>query len=238
MQVSMIELTDLEVCYGPVKAVRGVTMTVRPGSITSLVGANGAGKSTILKAITGLVPISGGSARVSGTDIAGRKASEIVRLGVALSPEGRRILPHLTVLENLRLGAFTRRDAAAVKKDLERVYSFFPVLAERPNELGGALSGGQQQMLAIGRALMAHPSILLLDEPSLGLAPIIVQGIARIVRQLASEGVTILLVEQNARMALSLASYAYVLETGKIVLEGPGKELLHNDYVIKSYLGG
>ncbi len=236
--MSTIELTDLEVRYGPVKAVRGVTMTVRAGSITSLVGANGAGKSTILKAIMGLVPISRGSVRVDGTSIAGRRAPDVVRLGIATSPEGRRILPQLTVMENLKLGAFARRDAAGVKKDLERVYSFFPVLAERPNELGGALSGGQQQMLAIGRALMAHPSVLLLDEPSLGLAPIVVQGIARIVRQLASEGVTVLLVEQNARMALSLASHAYVLETGRIVLEGPGKELLHNEYVIKSYLGG
>lgn len=238
MHVNIIEIVNMDVRYGPVRAVNGITMNVKRGSITSLVGANGAGKSTVLKAIMGLVPVAGGEVRVLGEDITKLKPHEIVRLGVAWSPEGRRILPELTVLENLKLGAYVRRDAAGIKQDLERVYSFFPMLAERPNELGGSLSGGQQQMLALGRALMARPQVLLLDEPSLGLAPTIIQDIARIIRQLASEGVTILLVEQQSRMALSLASYAYVLETGNIVLEGRGTELLHNDYVIKSYLGG
>jgi len=238
MHVNIIEIVNMDVRYGPVRAVNRITMNVKRGSITSLVGANGAGKSTVLKAIMGLVPVAGGEVRVLGEDITKLKPHEIVRLGVAWSPEGRRILPELTVLENLKLGAYVRRDAAGIKQDLERVYSFFPMLAERPNELGGSLSGGQQQMLALGRALMARPQVLLLDEPSLGLAPTIIQDIARIIRQLASEGVTILLVEQQSRMALSLASYAYVLETGNIVLEGRGTELLHNDYVIKSYLGG
>ena len=238
MHVNIIEIVNMDVRYGPVRAVNGITMNVKRGSITSLVGANGAGKSTVLKAIMGLVPVAGGEGRVLGEDITKLKPHEIVRLGVAWSPEGRRILPELTVLENLKLGAYVRRDAAGIKQDLERVYSFFPMLAEGPNELGGSLSGGQQQMLALGRALMARPQVLLLDEPSLGLAPTIIQDIARIIRQLASEGVTILLVEQQSRMALSLASYAYVLETGNIVLEGRGTELLHNDYVIKSYLGG
>ena len=234
----MLELVNVNVNYGQTQALKGINLLAEEGSIIALVGPNAAGKTTTLKAITGLKPITSGEIHLRGQRIDQRDTSEIIRQGIALSPEGRRVFPELTVVENLRLGAYLRNNRREIKQDIERVYGYFPVLKMRERQIAGTLSGGEQQMLAIGRALMAKPSYLLLDEPSLGLAPLIVKSIAMIIKQINGAGVAIILVEQNARMALRLAEYAYVLESGQMTLEGKAEELLHNDYVRKAYLGG
>ena len=234
----MLELVNVNVNYGQTQALKGIYLSAKEGSIVALVGPNAAGKTTTLKAITGLKPITSGEIHLRGQRIDHLDTSEVIRQGIALSPEGRRVFPELTVLENLRLGAYLRNNRQEIRQDVERVYGYFPVLKMRERQISGTLSGGEQQMLAIGRALMAKPSYLLLDEPSLGLAPLVVKNIAVIIKQINGAGVSIILVEQNARMALRLAEYAYVLESGQIALEGKAEELLHNDYVRKAYLGG
>ncbi len=234
----MLELVNVNVNYGQTQALKGINLSAKEGTIIALVGPNAAGKTTTLKAITGLKPITSGEIHLQGQRIDQIDTSEIIRQGIALSPEGRRVFPELTVLENLRLGAYLRNNRREIRQDVERVYGYFPVLKIRERQISGTLSGGEQQMLAIGRALMAKPSYLLLDEPSLGLAPLIVKSIAVIIKQINGAGVSIILVEQNARMALRLAEYAYVLESGQMALEGKAEELLHNDYVRKAYLGG
>lgn len=240
----MLEIRDLHVRYGGIQAVQGVSLDIRRGSIVTLIGANGAGKSSIIRSIAGLNKnISGdivltrreGDAPVS---LMGLKPEDMVRRGISLSPEGRRILPHLTVEENLRLGAYSRSDREGIEEDLDWVYTLFPRLQERNWQKGGTLSGGEQQMLAVGRALMSRPDLLMLDEPSLGLAPLLVQEIFAIIRRINAEGKTVLLVEQNAFAALSVAHYAYILEVGRVVLEGPGRELLEDPKVKEAYLGG
>jgi len=234
----MLALEGLVARYGPVTALAGVSLTVESAEFVCLIGANGAGKSTTLKAISGLVPAAAGRIRFDGQDIAGLPAQEILRRGIAHCPEGRRVFPYMTVDENLAMGAYLRRDHAAVAADLERVFAHFPILAERRRQPAGTLSGGEQQMLAIGRALMARPRLILFDEPSLGLAPTIVEAVFSIIAGIQREGTTVLMVEQNAYMALTLASRAYVLETGRIVLEGPAHALAENEHVRKAYLGG
>jgi branched-chain amino acid transport system ATP-binding protein len=234
----LLELVNVNVNYGQTQALKGINLSAKEGSIVALVGPNAAGKTTTLKAITGLKPITSGEIRLRGQRIDHLDTSEVIRQGIALSPEGRRVFPELTVLENLRLGAYLRNNRQEIREDIERVYGYFPVLKMRARQISGTLSGGEQQMLAIGRALMAKPKYLLLDEPSLGLAPLVVKSIAVIIKQINGAGVSIILVEQNARMALRLAEYAYVLESGQMTLEGKAEELLHNDYVRKAYLGG
>lgn len=240
----MLEIRDLHVRYGGIQAVQGASLQIRRGSIVTLVGANGAGKSSIIRSIAGLNKgVSGeilltpheGDAPVS---LMGLKPEDMVRRGIALSPEGRRILPHLTVEENLQLGAYSRKDRDGIAADLQWVYSLFPRLQERHWQKGGTLSGGEQQMLAVGRALMSRPDLLMLDEPSLGLAPLLVQEIFAIIKRINAEGKTVLLVEQNAFAALSVAHYTYILEVGRVVLEGTGRELLENPRVKEAYLGG
>jgi len=233
----MLEVEGLRVSYGAVEAVKGLDLEVRPGEIVALIGANGAGKSTTLMAISGATAPSSGTIRFRGTAIEGRAASEIVRLGIAHVPEGRRIFKRLTVLENLQAGAFTRRDRREIDASLDRIFGYFPTLSDRRRQLGCTLSGGEQQMLAIGRALMASPALLLLDEPSLGLAPLMVERIFEIIRSIHRSGTTMLLVEQNARTALGLADRAYVVETGRIVLHGPASALLDDPKVRTAYLG-
>ena len=233
----MLEVRDLDVQYGAIKALTGVSITVEKGQIVTLIGANGAGKSTTLRALSGLVAPTRGSITLDGRSLVGLKAHEIVRLGMSHAPEGRGIFPNLTVRDNLELGAYTRRDKAGVAADLERQVGRFPRLGERIGQLAGTLSGGEQQMLAVARALMARPRLLLLDEPSLGLAPQIVQTIFRIIREINADGVTILLVEQNARMALSIAHHGYVLETGHIKMSDTAAKLAASDEVRKAYLG-
>ncbi len=234
----MLELVNVNVNYGQTQALKGINLSAKEGSIVALVGPNAAGKTTTLKAITGLKPITSGEIHLRGQRIDQLDTSEVIRQGIALSPEGRRVFPELTVLENLRLGAYLRNNRQEIREDIARVYGYFPVLKMRERQISGTLSGGEQQMLAIGRALMAKPGYLLLDEPSLGLAPLVVKSIAVIIKQINGAGVSIILVEQNARMALRLAEYAYVLESGQMTLEGKAEELLHNDYVRKAYLGG
>jgi branched-chain amino acid transport system ATP-binding protein len=234
----LLELVKVEVNYGQTQALKGITLSAREGSIVALVGPNAAGKTTTLKAITGLKPIASGEIHFRGRRIDRLDTSEIIRQGIALSPEGRRVFADLGVLENLRLGAYLRKKRQEVREDIDRVYGYFPVLKKREKQIAGTLSGGEQQMLAIGRALMAKPKYLLLDEPSLGLAPLVVKSIAEIIKQISGAGMSIILVEQNARMALRLSEYAYVLESGLVALEGKAEELLHNDYVRKAYLGG
>jgi branched-chain amino acid transport system ATP-binding protein len=234
----LLELVNVNVNYGQTQALKDISLSAKEGSIVALVGPNAAGKTTTLKAITGLKPITSGEIHLRGQRIDHLDTSEVIRRGIALSPEGRRVFPELTVLENLRLGAYLRNNRQEIRQDVERVYGYFPVLKMRARQISGTLSGGEQQMLAIGRALMAKPSYLLLDEPSLGLAPLVVKSIAVIIKQINGAGVSIILVEQNARMALRLAEYAYVLESGQMALEGRAEELLHNDYVRKAYLGG
>jgi branched-chain amino acid transport system ATP-binding protein len=236
--MNLLELVDVKVNYGQTQALRAVNLSVKEGSIVALIGPNAAGKTTTLKAIIGLTPIASGEIRFLGERIDRLDTSEIIRQGIALSPEGRRLFPDLTVLENLHLGAYLRRNKAEIREDMESVYGYFPVLSERTKQIAGSLSGGEQQMLAIGRALMAKPKCLLLDEPSLGVAPLVVKGIGEIIKRINADGVSIVLVEQNARMALRLVEYAYVLESGQIALEGPAADLLHNDYVRRAYLGG
>jgi branched-chain amino acid transport system ATP-binding protein len=233
----MLSISDLQVKYGAIQALKGVTLEVQPGEIVSIIGANGAGKSTLLRSISGIVPVSGGSIRYEGREISRVPAHQIVRLGLIHVPEGRRIFTDMSVYENLLMGAFTRKDTN-LQPFLEHVYSIFPRLKERLSQRAGTLSGGEQQMLAIGRALMAKPRLLMLDEPSLGLAPFLVKEIFNIIRRINEEGVPILLVEQNAHMALEIAQRGYVLETGKVVLADEAKNLLQNPAVREAYLGG
>ena len=233
----MLELTDVHTYYGNIRALRGLSLSVQRGEIVTLIGANGAGKTTTLKTILGTVPARRGDVTFDGRRLNGLATDRIVRLGIAQSPEGRRIFPRMSVLENLELGAFVRPDRDGIAADLERVFALFPRLRERLTQKGGTLSGGEQQMLAMGRALMARPGLLLLDEPSMGLSPILVEAIFRIVQDINRQGTTILLVEQNARMALRVAHRGYVIQTGRIVLQDTGTELLRSDLVRKSYLG-
>jgi branched-chain amino acid transport system ATP-binding protein len=233
----MLKVQQLSAHYGGIHALQGIELEVPDGSIVSLIGANGAGKSTTLKSIVGLVKPSGGSVTWNGERLTGLPTKDIVSRGVCLVPEGRRVFPNLTVLENLTLGAYSRSDKAGIAADRTKVLDLFPRLAERAKQKAGTLSGGEQQMLAVGRALMTRPKILMMDEPSLGLAPLIVKMIFDIVRTINAEGVTVLLIEQNAKAALEIANYAYVLETGRITLHGPGKALLENDGVRRAYLG-
>jgi branched-chain amino acid transport system ATP-binding protein len=233
----MLEVAGIDTFHGNIQALRGVSLCVAEGEIVSLIGSNGAGKTTTLMSISGVTPPRSGTVRFAGADITRLPVEKIVTLGVTQVPEGRMIFPRLTVLENLMMGAYPRRDKKGVAGDIEHVYELFPVLLERRYQLGGTLSGGEQQMLAIGRALMARPKLLLLDEPSLGLAPLFVEHIFSIIKRLNRDGATILLVEQNAQMALQIADRGYVLETGRIVLEGNASELLENPQVRAAYLG-
>lgn len=232
----MLELRDVQVSYGMIEALKGITLTIGQGEIVALIGANGAGKSTTLMSISGVTGLRSGAISYDGAELSGLRAHEIVQLGISQVPEGRRIFPRMTVRENLEMGAFTR-NMADHAHGLERVFSMFPMLAERSGQLGGTLSGGEQQMLAIGRALMSGPKLLLLDEPSLGLAPIIVNRIFRIIKDINEQGMTVLLVEQNAKAALRLAHRAYVLETGKIVMQGKASVLENDPGIKKAYLG-
>jgi len=233
----LLEVNDINVYYGAIHALQGVSFHVNEGEIVTLIGANGAGKSTTLNTINGSLRSRTGHVKFKDQDISLTPPEEIVGKGIAHSPEGRKIFAPLTVLENLEMGAYLRNDKSEIKRTLERVYKSFPRIKERLGQLGGTLSGGEQQMLAMGRALMAQPSLLLLDEPSMGLSPILVEEIFNIILDINSQGVSILLVEQNAQMALSVAHRAYVLETGRVTLEGSGHELLHNPDVMKAYLG-
>jgi branched-chain amino acid transport system ATP-binding protein len=234
---AMLEVRDLEVSYGKIKAVKKINFAVEQGSIVTLIGTNGAGKTTTLRTISGLLRPSGGEVWFEGKRIDSTAAHQIVSLGLAHSPEGRRIFPRLTVEENLTLGAFARKDSAEVRKDLQAAYELFPILGERRKQPSGTFSGGEQQMLAMGRAMMSKPKLLMLDEPSMGLSPIMMQRIMSTVSELKRQGTTILLVEQNAQAALKLADQGYVLEVGKIVVSGTGRELMVNDKVRKAYLG-
>lgn len=233
----MLKIENLVVAYGGIEALKGISLEVEEGKIVTLVGANGAGKSTTLRTITGLVKPKSGTITYNGVNLLNMKTQDIVKLGITLVPEGRRIFPNLTVLENLKLGAYFRKDMDNIKRDLEWVYSLFPKLKERSWQMAGTLSGGEQQMLAVGRALMSKPKLLMMDEPSLGLAPLIVKEIFNIIKEIHNQGVTILLIEQNANAALHIADVGYVIETGIIKLKGEGKELLNNDEVRKAYLG-
>jgi branched-chain amino acid transport system ATP-binding protein len=234
---ALLEVEDLHVSYGAIEAVKGISFTVDEGQVVTLIGGNGAGKTTTLRTLSGLLKPTQGEVRFAGRNITGLPGHEVLRLGIAHAPEGRRIFGRMSIQENLDLGAYARSDGD-VAKDLDRVFELFPVLGERRGQNAGVLSGGEQQMLAIGRALMGRPRVLLLDEPSLGLAPLLVQEIFREIARINREdGTTILLVEQNAQAALSLADHGYVIETGRIVLDGPGAELLHDEGVRKAYLG-
>lgn len=233
----MLEIADIETFYGNIQALKGVSLRIGQGEIVTLIGANGAGKTTTLMSISGVTPTRKGAVRFLGEDITRLSTERIVSLGITQVPEGRMIFPRLTVKENLLMGAYLRRDRAGIREDEERVYTLFPVLRERRSQLGGTLSGGEQQMLAIGRALLARPKLLLLDEPSLGLAPLVVENIFEIIVQINAAGVTVLLVEQNAQMALQIAHRAYVLETGRVTLEGEARELLTDPKVRSAYLG-
>jgi branched-chain amino acid transport system ATP-binding protein len=235
--VALLELSGVDAFYGRVQALREVSVTVEQGEVVALIGSNGAGKTTTLRTISGLSHPPRGSIIFDGKDISATPAHEIVRLGICQSPEGRRLFPRMQVLDNLRMGAYTRKDAAGIAADLGRVYELFPRLKERSTQLAGTLSGGEQQMLAIGRALMARPKMLLLDEPSLGLAPILVETIFKIIVEINGQGTPVLLVEQNATKALEVAHRAYVLETGTIVKQGTGRELLDSPDVQRAYLG-
>ena len=235
MSEPILSIHDLKVNYGGIEAVKGISFDVPESSIITLIGSNGAGKSSTLRTIAGLVKPSGGKITFRGDDITGLDPTSIVKRGITLVPEGRKIFPDLTVLENLKMGAYLRNDD--ISGDIQWVYDLFPRLKERSWQAGGTLSGGEQQMLPVGRALMSRPKMIMMDEPSLGLAPLIVKGIFEIIREINNQGVTVLLIEQNANMALKTADFAYVLETGKITLSGPGSELLVNEDVKKAYLG-
>lgn len=234
----MLEVRDLHVYYGGIHALKGVSFSVAKGEIVTLIGANGAGKTTTLRTISGLLQPRKGSIVFEGTEISGSPAHAIAGMGIAHVPEGRRVFPEMTVLENLELGAYLRKDQDRIKKDLQWVFELFPRLSERKKQVAGTLSGGEQQMLAIGRGLMAAPKLLILDEPSMGLAPLLVREIFEIIEQINSAGMTILLVEQNAHMALSIADSAFVIENGQIVLHGPAAHVAADDQVRKAYLGG
>lgn len=235
MSEEVLKIADLQVSYGGIEAVRGISFDVKAGEIVTLIGANGAGKSSTLRTISGLVKPASGKVIFEGEDITGKDPTAIVSKGLMMVPEGRRIFPNLTVLENLKIGAYLRKDD--LESDIERVYGYFPRLRERSWQEGGTLSGGEQQMLAVGRALMGRPKLLMMDEPSLGLAPIVVQDIFEIIRQIHAAGTTVLLIEQNANMALHVADRAYVIENGMIAMEGTGKELLEDEKVRAAYLG-
>lgn len=235
--MAMLEIKDLKVSYGMIQAIKGISFEVNKGEVIALIGANGAGKTTILHTITGLLNADSGSVTYEGKDITRMPGHKIVSMGIAHVPEGRRVFANMTVLQNLKLGAYTRKDKAEIAETLEMVYTRFPRLKERKNQLAGTLSGGEQQMLAMGRALMSHPQIILMDEPSMGLSPIFVNEIFDIIEEVSKSGTTVLLVEQNAKKALSIADRAYVLETGNIVLDGKASELLNNDSIKKAYLG-
>ena len=232
-----LEIKDLHVSYGGIRALKGVDLTVEEGQIVTLIGANGAGKSTTLRAISGLQKPQSGSILYGGEELIGLPAKEIVRRGIIHVPEGRRVFPDMTVAENLKIGAFLRTDKGGIADDMDYVHSLFPRLKERSWQLAGTLSGGEQQMLAVGRALMSRPKVLMMDEPSLGLAPLIVKDIFSIIRRVNADGITVLLIEQNASAALRVADYGYVLETGTIALTGTGEELLRNESVREAYLG-
>ena len=233
----MLRLNEVWTYYGRISALKGVSLEVPEGAIVALLGANGAGKTTLLRTISGVVPAAKGSIQYMGKPIEKTAPDRIVKLGISQSPEGRQVFTDCTVLENLKLGAYTRRDKLKVKSDLEQVFEYFPRLRQRANQLAGTLSGGEQQMLAIGRALLSQPKLLLLDEPSLGLAPLLVKEIFQIIQDINRSGVTVLLVEQNAYLALNIAAFGYVLETGKVVLSGTGENLRQNEEVKHSYLG-
>jgi branched-chain amino acid transport system ATP-binding protein len=233
----LLEIDNITLLYGRIQALHGISLTVNEGEIVALIGANGAGKSTTMRAVSGLRPIAAGHIRFAGEDITKLRADLRTRRGISQAPEGRGIFPGMTVLENLEMGAYTRRDSAGIRSDLDRVYSLFPRLKERSRQAGGTLSGGEQQMLTIGRALMSRPKLMLLDEPSMGLAPMLIQQIFSIITEINQQGTTILLVEQNAQQALSRAHRAYVLETGRIVQSGTGADLLHDPAVKDAYLG-
>ena len=235
--MSMLEIKDLKVNYGGIEALKGISFHVEEGEIVTLIGANGAGKSTTLRSIMNVVKPASGAISFQGENITGKDTQKIVDRGIVLVPEGRRVFPNLTVLENLRIGAYLRTDKAGIDKDLHHVYSLFPRLEERHWQLAGTLSGGEQQMLAVGRALMAKPKVIMMDEPSLGLAPLVVKDIFSIIRRIHEEGVTVLLIEQNANAALKIANRGYVMETGRITLTGTGTELLSNESVREAYLG-
>ena len=234
---ALLELRGLQVSYGGIRAVRGIDLTVGQGELVCLIGANGAGKSTTLRAICGLAPLAGGEVLYDGKAIGGRKAHELVRQGLVMVPEGRGIFGQLTVEENLAMGAYVRRDAAQIRQDTERVFELFPRLAERRKQAAGTLSGGEQQMVAMGRAMIARPRLLLLDEPSMGLAPLMVEKVFEVVRMIAAEGVTILLIEQNAKLALENSHRGYVMESGQLTLSGVARDMLDDPKIRAAYLG-
>ena len=233
----MLSVKDLNVYYGVIQALKGISLNLNEGEIVALIGANGAGKSTTLKTISGIMHPREGSIEFNGVNITAKPAQDIVRMGIVHMPEGRKIFARMTVLENLFMGAFTVNDKVQINRDIQEMFTRFPRLAERKNQLGGTLSGGEQQMLTIARGLMSHPKLLLLDEPSMGLAPLLVEQIFEIIQTINEQGTTILLVEQNAQMALAVSDRAYVIETGTITIEGNGDDLLKNDSVVKAYLG-
>lgn len=235
--MAMLKVENLEVYYGMIQAIKGISFEVNEGEVIALIGANGAGKTTILHTITGLVDAKAGSIHFQGVDLTKTPAHKIVSMGMAHVPEGRRIFQELTVLENLKLGAYTRSSKSEIEETIQMVYGKFPRLEERKHQIAGTLSGGEQQMLAMGRALMSHPKIILMDEPSMGLSPLYVSEIFKIIEEISASGTTVLLVEQNAKKALSIANRGYVLETGKIVLEGKAKDLINDDAIKKAYLG-
>jgi len=234
----MLVIDGIVTHYGPVEALKGISLEVQPGEIVTLIGANGAGKTTTLRTLSGLVRPTRGSIQYEGRELTTAPPERIVEMGIAHVPEGRRVFPMMSVVENLEMGAFTRKDKAGIREDMERVFELFPRLAERRNQLAGTMSGGEQQMLAIGRALMTRPKLLLLDEPSMGLAPLIVENIFEIIQEINAQGTTVLLVEQNAHMALSIAHKGYVMETGRIVLSDTAAALMKNEDVRRAYLGG
>ncbi|MEV5970770.1 MULTISPECIES: ABC transporter ATP-binding protein [unclassified Streptomyces] len=234
---ALLEVEDLRVAYGKIEAVKGISFSVEAGQVVALIGTNGAGKTTTLRTLSGLIKPTSGKISFDGQALNGIPAHKVVSLGLAHSPEGRHIFPRLTIAENLQLGAFLRKDKDGIERDIQKAYDLFPILGERRKQAAGTLSGGEQQMLAMGRALMSQPKLLMLDEPSMGLSPIMMQKIMETISTLKSEGMTILLIEQNAQAALSLADQAYVLEVGKIKLSGTGQDLLHDDEVRKTYLG-
>lgn len=234
----MLNIQNLTTSYGQIKAIRGITLEVPEGKIVSLIGANGAGKTTTMRTIAGQLKPEAGTITFCGKRIEGSRPHQIVKAGLALVPEGRAILGKMTVLENLEMGAFQRNDAQGIKDDMEKMMTWFPILKERLSQLGGTMSGGQQQMLAIARALMSRPKLLLLDEPSMGLAPIVVADIFKVIKEINAEGTTVLIVEQNVKQALKIADYGYVLEAGQIVLDGTGESLLNDERVKEAYLGG
>lgn len=234
---ALLEVEDLRVAYGKIEAVKGISFKVEAGEVVTLIGTNGAGKTTTLRTLSGLIKPLAGQIKFNGKSLRKVPAHQVVSLGLAHSPEGRHIFPRMSIEDNLRLGAFLRKDAAGIGKDIQRAYDLFPILGERRKQAAGTLSGGEQQMLAMGRALMSQPKLLMLDEPSMGLSPIMMQKIMATIKELREQGTTILLVEQNAQAALSLANHAHVMEVGSIVLSGTGEDLLHDDSVRKAYLG-